>query len=138
MIPYAPYTISIPLTAWVLTIEFLLLLSVAWWVTDVVVSRRRERAAAVPAHPVANAVEHVLRGRLTHSRLVKMMRRLDVDLATYLQRVPAAQIQAQVDVCAACPHQFLCDEALSAHRADGMDLTFCPHREPLLALARAA
>lgn len=136
MIPYTPYAFSISITAYVLTLIAALAACAAYLALAEAAARRR-LAAVAAHHPLTPGVDHLLRGRLLHSRLVKMMRRLHVSPADYLHRVPAEAMRAQVDLCTACPHQFLCDAALATGGTEGQDLAFCPNRAPLLALARA-
>lgn len=138
MVPYAPYVFTISLTAYVITLIAMLAVSAAYLALAQAADRRRLRTVTASHHPLTPGVDHVLRGRVMHSRLVKMMRRLDVNPADYLHRVPEGAMRAQIETCTACPHQFLCDEALAAPRNGGQDLSFCPNRAPLLALAPAA
>lgn len=137
MIPYTPYVFSISLTTYVLTL-IATLVACAVYLALAEAAARRHLGAVTAHHPLTPGVDHVLRGRLMHSRLVKMMRRLHVSPADYLHRVPAEEIRAQVETCTACPHQFLCDAALAVGRTERQDLSFCPNRSALLALTPAA
>ena len=79
----------------------------------------------------------LLHKRLEHARLARMLHRMHVSEDVYLQRLHPDTIKAQVDTCVACPHQFLCDPALACKRSTDVDLSFCPNREAVRALARA-
>jgi len=81
---------------------------------------------------------HLLHKRLAHARLAKLLRRMHVSENTYLQRLHPDVVAAQLDMCAACPHQFQCNQALACERTSRVDLAFCPNYEPVAALRRAA
>lgn len=88
-----------------------------------------------PAPPAG----HDLKKRLHHARMSKMLRRMGVSPSTYLQRLSAGLVASQLDTCTACPHQFLCDQALrAAAHAPGEDLSFCPNRAAVLERVRRA
>ena len=82
--------------------------------------------------------DRLLHKRLEHARLGKMLRRMHVSRDVYLQRLHPDTVRAQVERCVACPHQFLCDQALACKPSAPVDLRFCPNRDALRALAPAA
>ena len=90
-----------------------------------------------PAAPVSQ--QRLLHKRLEHARLDKMLKRMHVSRDVYLQRVHPDPLREQLDTCAACPHTFLCDQALRAGaRVDDANLSFCPNLDSIRALRRAA
>ena len=96
---------------------------------------RRPRQA-----PAQTASErHLLHKRLEHARLARMLKRMHVSRDVYLQRVHPEAMQQQLEACAACPHAFLCDQALRPDaRCDDANLSFCPNLEAIRALRPAA
>lgn len=87
--------------------------------------------------PTASA-NHLLHKRLEHARLEKMLQRMHVSPDVYLQRLHADQLREQLDTCAACPHVFLCDQALGRPSSVDVDLSFCPNRDQITAEWRGA
>ena len=78
----------------------------------------------------------LLHKRLEHARLEKMLRRMGVSPDAYVRRLHPDELRQRLDACVACPHQFLCDPALSCPRAADVDLAFCPNLDSIRALAR--
>ena len=132
MMPYTPYAISISLTPYVLLLELVLAACVAYLLVAIASDRKRIRMTAEARRP-----DRLLRKRLTHSRMVKMLRRLNVDPAVYLRRTPADDIESQLDTCSSCAHQLLCDPALASDKSASVDLSFCPNRPSILSLVRS-
>ena len=92
---------------------------------------------AAPAAPVSQ--QRLLHKRLEHARLARMLKRMHVSRDVYLQRVHPDLVREQLDACAACPHTFLCDQALRPDaRGDDANLSFCPNLESIRALRPAA
>lgn len=133
MIPYTPYTLTVSLTPYVLMLEVLLAVLIAYWLAAVASDRKAARLAAAQ-----RSAGHLLKKRLRHSPMMKLLQRIHVDPAAYLRRTPASKIQVQLDTCSSCAHRSLCDQALACKRAANVDLTFCPNLPLILTQVRSA
>ena len=130
---YSPYVISISLTPYVLLLEVVLAACFTYLLVAIAADRKRMGEAVI-----LRSAGRALRRRLTHSRMAKMLRRLNVDPAVYLRRTPAGDIESQLDTCYSCAHQFLCDPALASDKSASVDFSFCSNRPSILSLARSA
>ena len=97
----------------------------------------RSRPASV-AVPQAASERHLLRRRLEHARLAQVLHRMHVSTATYLQRTHPEQLREQLDLCAACPHTFHCDQVLACSPESKVEPEFCPNHAAIAALQRPA
>ena len=133
MIPYTPYTLAVSFTPYVLMLEVLLAALLAYLLVMIAYERKAVHLAAEQ-----RSADRLLRSRLRHSSMMKLLQRIHVDPAAYLRWTPASEIQAQLDTCSSCTHRSLCDQALACKRAANVDLTFCPNLPLILTQVRSA
>ena len=81
---------------------------------------------------------HLLRKRLEHLRMGRMLQRHHIAEDRYFRELPLPVIAGQLAACAACSQVLNCSQHLAYARAPGLEPSFCPNCDTVLALSRKA
>ena len=69
--------------------------------------------------------------KVEHTRLGRMLAALGIDLASYLHKVPVAQVGESSNNCDSCVSTEQCDDALQQESLQPEDIDFCPNQGSL-------
>lgn len=72
-----------------------------------------------------------IRAALGNVRMLRMLRRREVDVEAFIRTADAGDIRAQISNCATCPNVTQCDETLADGASPVEDYAFCPNSDAI-------
>lgn len=115
--PYADYTVTMPVGTYILMLELVL----AACVLLVAFALLRD------ADDDNWLVRRYVKIRLAGTRLRRMLARHHIGMAQYFAAVPLLEIKHQIHECRTCPRKQLCDTAVVTDHPKSLDDGYCPN-----------